>query len=68
MEQIARETIGTIYLEEDPSVAEWFRGLVPSSHGVAEYVADVFPSAQWMRRYNLEWLTGDTIAGKLNHV
>jgi sodium-independent sulfate anion transporter 11 len=63
MEQLARETIGQTYLEEDPSVAEWFRGLVPSSHGVAEYVKELFPSAQWIRRYNLHWLLGDVIAG-----
>lgn len=64
LEQIARETIGETYLEEDPSVAEWFRGLVPSSRGVAEYVRELFPSARWMRRYNLHWLLGDAIAGK----
>jgi sodium-independent sulfate anion transporter 11 len=63
MEQLARETIGQTYLEEDPSVAEWFRGLVPSSHGVTEYVNELFPSAQWIRRYNLHWLLGDVIAG-----
>ncbi|CAO2655048.1 Nn.00g117810.m01.CDS01 [Neocucurbitaria sp. VM-36] len=63
LEKIARETIGTTYLEEDPSVAEWFRDLVPSSHGVAEYVDDLFPSARWVRRYNVHWLVGDAIAG-----
>lgn len=64
LEQLARETITQTYLEEDPSVAEWFRDLVPSSDGVAEYVRDLFPSAQWVRRYNLHWLAGDVIAGK----
>ncbi|KAF1846424.1 sulfate permease-like protein [Cucurbitaria berberidis CBS 394.84] len=63
LEKIARETIGTAYLEEDPSVAEWFRGLVPSSSGVAEYVQELFPSARWVRRYNIHWLVGDAIAG-----
>jgi sodium-independent sulfate anion transporter 11 len=62
-EQIAKETMGETYLEEDPSVAEWFRGLVPSSHGVAEYVRELFPCAKWVRRYNLQWLLGDAIAG-----
>lgn len=65
LEQIARETINQTYHEEDPSVAEWFQGLVPSSEGVAEYVRDLFPSAQWVRRYNVHWLMGDVIAGKL---
>ncbi|KAJ4368459.1 hypothetical protein N0V83_006816 [Neocucurbitaria cava] len=63
LEKIARETIGSTYLEEDPSVAEWFRGLVPSSRGVAEYVDELFPSARWVRRYNVSWLVGDAIAG-----
>ena len=64
LEQFARETINQTYHEDDPSVAEWFRGLVPSSAGVAEYVSELFPSAQWVRRYNVQWLIGDLIAGK----
>jgi sodium-independent sulfate anion transporter 11 len=63
LEQIARETINSTYHEDDPSVAEWFQGLVPSSADVAEYVSELFPSAQWIRRYNLHWLGGDIIAG-----
>jgi sodium-independent sulfate anion transporter 11 len=65
LEQIARETINQTYYEDDPSVAEWFQGLVPSSAGIAEYVSELFPSAQWVRRYNLHWLGGDIIAGTL---
>ena len=60
---IANETIGESYVEEDPSVAEWFRDCVPTSSGVAEYIREVFPSARWIRRYNLHWLVGDVIAG-----
>ncbi|KAF2829026.1 sulfate permease-like protein [Ophiobolus disseminans] len=63
LEKIARETINQTYCEDDPSVAEWFQGLVPSSAGVAEYVHDLFPAAQWLRRYNLHWLAGDVVAG-----
>jgi len=63
LEQIARETINATYCEEDPSVAEWFKDLVPSSAGVAEYVSELFPSARWVRRYNVHWLVGDLIAG-----
>lgn len=64
LEQIARETINQTYHEDDPSVAEWFRDLIPSSAGVAEYVSELFPSAHWVRRYNVQWLIGDLIAGK----
>lgn len=65
LEQIARETINQTYHEDDPSVAEWFKELVPSSAGVAEYISELFPSAQWIRRYNVSWLVGDLIAGTL---
>jgi sodium-independent sulfate anion transporter 11 len=58
-------SINQTYIEDDPSVAEWARGLVPSSTGVAEYVSELFPSARWMRRYNLHWLAGDMVAGML---
>jgi sodium-independent sulfate anion transporter 11 len=64
LEQIARETINETYHEDDPSVAEWFKDLVPSSTGVAEYVCELFPSARWVRGYNKSWLVGDLIAGK----
>ena len=63
LEQIARETINQTYHEDDPSVADWFQDLVPTSAGVGEYVTELFPSAQWLRRYNLHWLTGDLVAG-----
>jgi sodium-independent sulfate anion transporter 11 len=64
LKHIASETIGETYIEDDPSVAEWFREFVPTSQGVVEYVREVFPSARWIRRYNLQWLIGDAIAGK----
>jgi sodium-independent sulfate anion transporter 11 len=63
LERIARETINQTYLEDDPSVAEWFRDLMPSSADVGEYVSELFPSAKWLQRYNLHWLLGDLTAG-----
>jgi sodium-independent sulfate anion transporter 11 len=61
---IARDTIGETYLEEDPSVAEWFVSLVPTKAHVAQYMRNLFPSAGWIPRYNLHWLFGDAIAGE----
>lgn len=61
--RVAKDTIGETFIEEDPTVAEWFRGLVPSQADVAQYVRNLFPSASWGRRYNLHWLLGDAIAG-----
>ncbi|KAI4687983.1 uncharacterized protein J4E84_004911 [Alternaria hordeiaustralica] len=63
LKDIAHETVGETYIEEDPSVAEWFREFIPTSHGAAQYVRELFPSARWLRRYNLHWLAGDAIAG-----
>jgi hypothetical protein len=63
LKDIAHDTVGETYIEEDPSVAEWFREFIPTSHGAAEYVRELFPSARWLRRYNLHWLAGDAIAG-----
>ncbi|ETN36392.1 uncharacterized protein HMPREF1541_08669 [Cyphellophora europaea CBS 101466] len=51
------------YREQEPTVAEWFRSLVPDKHAAVDYIHDLFPSAQWVTRYNLRWLAGDSIAG-----
>lgn len=63
LKDIAQDTIGEAYIEEDPSVAEWLCECVPTSHDAAEYVRELFPSVRWLRRYNLHWLAGDAIAG-----
>lgn len=63
-QKIAQDTIGDTFLEDDPSVAEWFQDLVPTGSDIAVYFHNLFPSAVWIRRYNLHWLLGDAIAGK----
>ncbi|EFY98163.2 sulfate permease 2 [Metarhizium robertsii ARSEF 23] len=52
-----------IYVEDEPSVAEWFKELAPSRRGAIEYVTSLFPSASWIQRYNPQWLAGDMVAG-----
>ncbi|KAK7417368.1 hypothetical protein QQX98_004645 [Neonectria punicea] len=52
-----------IYLEDEPSIAEWFKELAPSKAGAVQYVRDLFPFATWITRYGLNWLVGDIIAG-----
>ncbi len=52
-----------LFLEHEPTAAEWIRDLAPSREGLAEYIKTLFPSASWIRRYNLGWLMGDCIAG-----
>ncbi|OAA48394.1 sulfate permease [Metarhizium rileyi] len=65
LDKRARDTLdpADIYLEEEPSVAAWFKELMPSGRGVITYVAGLFPSASWIKRYNIRWLAGDLVAG-----
>ena len=51
------------YHEQEPTVSEYFRSLVPTKRGAIQYIYDLFPSAQWLPRYNWRWLVGDSIAG-----
>ena len=66
LDERAREVIepADIYLEDEPTVKEFLKELVPTKEGAANYVRSVFPSASWIRRYNVRWLLGDVIAGK----
>lgn len=65
LDQRAKETItpADIYLEQEPSVGEWFKELAPSRAAAADYLHGLFPSATWVPRYALNWLIGDFIAG-----
>lgn len=52
-----------LYLESEPTVAEWLRTLVPTTSGGVNYVRGLFPSAAWLTRYNFRWLFADCMAG-----
>lgn len=67
LEARARDAIASAepYLEGEPTVAGWLRECVPTREGAIGYVRDLFPSARWVPRYNLSWLFGDAIAGKV---
>ena len=66
LEKRARDFIdpAEIYLEDEPSIAEWLKDLVPTGAGVAQYSQSLFPPISWLKRYNASWLLGDMIAGK----
>ena len=64
--KVGEDVLGTSYTEEEPTVAEWARDFIPSGADVAAYAQSLFPSASWVRRYNLHWMLGDTIAGELD--
>ncbi|KAJ6447070.1 sulfate permease [Purpureocillium lavendulum] len=61
LDQRARHVIDPAdsYLEDEPTVKELFKELVPTRDGVVSYATELFPSASWVRRYNLN--TGITI-------
>lgn len=51
------------YVEEEPTVAEWFREITPSPKEFKLYLYSLFPFTHWIGRYNLQWLYGDLVAG-----
>ncbi len=53
------------YVEHEPTAREWIQDVIPTSHELGQYVLSLFPFVHWIGRYNLQWLIGDLIAGKL---
>lgn len=53
------------YVEEEPTVAEWFASVTPSGSDVLTYARNLFPFTRWIGRYNSTWLAGDLVAGTL---
>ncbi|OAQ81790.1 sulfate permease [Purpureocillium lilacinum] len=51
------------YIEERVATSEWIREQLPSPRGAAGYARSLFPCVAWLPHYNLQWLTGDVIAG-----
>lgn len=52
-----------IYLEQEPSVSECLKDLIPDREDVGNYIVSLFPSATWIARYKGAWLLGDIVAG-----
>lgn len=65
LDQRARSVLdpAEVYLEDEPSVSEWFKELAPTPADALHYVTSLFPSSSWVRRYNFRWLAGDVVAG-----
>lgn len=51
------------FVEEEPTVKEWFSELAPSGRDMAVYARSIFPFTHWITRYNMQWFTGDMVAG-----
>lgn len=64
LEKDAKSAIVTPYVEEEPSIKQWFLSMRPTRNGTSKYIRSIFPFTTWITRYNLTWLLGDGIAGK----
>lgn len=51
------------FVEEEPTVVEWFKDVTPSGRDVMRYTRNLFPFTHWIGRYNLSWFAGDLVAG-----
>lgn len=52
------------YVEKEPTSLEWIRSVAPSGRTFINWTYSLFPFIHWMDRYNLQWLSGDLVAGK----
>ncbi|PHH67436.1 hypothetical protein CDD81_48 [Ophiocordyceps australis] len=52
-----------VFVEREPTIAEFFAELVPSAGNVGRYVYNLFPFVHWITKYNWTWFVGDVIAG-----
>lgn len=52
------------YVEDEPTIGEWFSQYRPTGRDVGLYVYNLFPFLHWITRYNRQWLYGDLVAGE----
>jgi hypothetical protein len=53
------------FVEEPPLVLDYLNNLIPSGKELYEYLLSLFPFLSWIGHYNLQWLIGDLVAGKV---
>lgn len=62
-------SVGTVdtysYNEPEPSSIDWICEITPSGRQLANYLISLFPFLNWIGRYNVTWLLGDLVAGRL---
>ncbi|KAG5980292.1 hypothetical protein E4U55_004176 [Claviceps digitariae] len=51
------------FIEDDPSTSEWLRDQIPTQLEAGAYVRSLLPFLSWIGHYNLQWFSGDIVAG-----
>lgn len=51
------------YVEQEPTTLDWIVELAPERQEIGRYFYSLFPFLRWIGRYNVQWLTGDLVAG-----
>lgn len=64
--QLAAHSIPSLdtFVETEPTAKEWLAKYQPTTGGALRYISSLFPFWSWIFHYNVQWLTGDVIAGE----
>ena len=53
------------YVEREPTAIEYLSKFTPSFGAFKRYLRSLFPFLDWIFHYNLTWLFGDVVAGRI---
>lgn len=62
-ESVFSSSTADTYVEEEPRAVDWLREVTPSGPGLLRWFYNLFPFVHWIGRYNLQWFSGDMVAG-----
>ena len=62
-ESVYSSSTADTFVEKEPTTREWFSEVLPSGRTFVNWAYHLFPFVHWIDRYNLQWLTGDLVAG-----
>jgi len=57
-------TSSETFVDREPTAKDWLSKFTPTTVATKSYISSLFPFLQWIFHYNVQWLTGDLIAGK----
>lgn len=63
-ESIYSASTADTFVEQEPTTREWLGEVLPSGRTFVNWVYHLFPFVHWIDRYNVQWLTGDLVAGQ----